>query len=158
MTNHSNSFTNPVEPIKIDSNDLDSVAVQLLDKLKLCQFNAETLSNEHSHQLQECFTNLLTYVNQIIQLSKEKHVFKCFESVATQTNILEQSNIATQTENKMQLKEDKNTQTLNSQYKNVLVQTDEIFSTKEGKMASQNKKEEPVVLAKISKRYADSGK
>lgn len=155
-----------VEPIQNNSKDLDSVAVQLLDKLKLCQSNAGTLPKEHSRQLQECFTNLLTYVNQIVQLSKDKHFSKCFESVATQSDVLEQFDVGIQTENKTEPKEDKYIQTFNSQYRNVLVQTDdleEIISSlkgaKEGKTASQSKREEPVVsLDKTSKKVADPGK
>lgn len=155
-----------VEPIQNNSKDLDSVAVQLLDKLKLCQSNAGTLPKEHSHQLQECFTNLLTYVNQIVQLSKDKNFSKCFESVATQTDILEQFDVGIQTENKTEPMKDKYIQTLNSQYRNVLVQTDDlenIFSAlkgaKEGKMTSQSKREENVVsLDKTSKKVADPGK
>lgn len=140
-----------VEPIQNNSQDLDSVAVQLLDKLILCRTNAGQLPKEHSGQLQECFTNLLTYVNQIIQLSKEKHSSRCFKSLTTQTDIFKQFDVGIQTENRTEPKKDKNVQTLNNQYRNVLVQT-------EVQSPSKPREESVVSLAKTSKIVVEPGK
>lgn len=58
-------------PIPNEFNDITMIATRLSDNLKSCLSSASNLQNEIGHQLVNCFTNLLTYAEKIVQIRSE---------------------------------------------------------------------------------------
>lgn len=87
-----------VLPIPNEFNDIKMIATRLSDNLKSCLSSASNLQNEIGHQLVNCFTNLLTYAEKIVQIRSENVRNEMQTSrVSQQSRTIMSNTIATQT-------------------------------------------------------------